>query len=52
MGEYTLLYKYLAVGEKRNSYKILVGKPDGRDHKEHLTYWEDNIKWASRDRMG
>jgi hypothetical protein len=33
------------MGEKRNSYKILVGKPEGKRPLERLGHrWEDNIK--------
>jgi hypothetical protein len=33
------------MGMKRNAYRILVGKPDGKTALERLRYrWEDNIK--------
>jgi hypothetical protein len=35
------------MGEKRNAYRILVGKPEGRDHWERR--WVDNIKMDLRE---
>jgi hypothetical protein len=33
------------MGEMRNAYKILVGKPEGRDYLEDLGHkWEENIR--------
>jgi hypothetical protein len=35
-------------GEKRNEYKVLVGKPEGkRPLGRPRRRWEDNIKWIS-----
>jgi hypothetical protein len=34
------------VGEKRNAYRILVGKPEG---KRPLEMWVDNIKMDHRE---
>jgi hypothetical protein len=32
---------------KRNAYKILVGKPEGKQPLgRHRRRWEDNIKWT------
>jgi hypothetical protein len=47
-------------GEKGNSYRILVGKPEGkRPLGRSRRWWEDNIKmdlreigWGGRDWMG
>jgi hypothetical protein len=41
-------------GEKRNAYRILVGKPEGkRPLGKPRRRWEDNIKMdLKRDRMG
>jgi hypothetical protein len=37
-------------GEKRNSYRILVGKPEGKEPLGRPTRrWEDNIKMDRRD---
>jgi hypothetical protein len=37
-------------GEKRNAYRILVGKPEGRRTLERLRCrWEDNIKMDLRE---
>jgi hypothetical protein len=34
------------MGEMRNAYKILVGKPEWKkDHSEDRHKWEDSIKW-------
>jgi hypothetical protein len=34
-----------SVGEKRNAYRILVGKPEGKKPLGRLRHrWEDNIK--------
>jgi hypothetical protein len=36
---------YLFVGEKRNGYKVSVGKPEGKRPLRRLRIrWEDNIK--------
>jgi hypothetical protein len=32
------------IGEMRNTYKILVGKPEGRYHSENWRRWEDDIR--------
>jgi hypothetical protein len=32
------------MGEKRNAYRILVGKPEGRDHWEDVDGWTI-LKW-------
>jgi hypothetical protein len=35
----------LRIGEIRNEYKILVGKPEGkRPHRKPRRRWEDNIE--------
>jgi hypothetical protein len=40
-------------GEKRNAYRILVGKPEGkRPLARPRLRWVDNIKMDLRDRMG
>jgi hypothetical protein len=37
-------------GEKRNAYRILVGKPDGkRPLGRHRRRWEDNIRMDLRE---
>jgi hypothetical protein len=37
-------------GEKRNSYRILVGKPEGRRQLERpRLMWEDNVKMDLRE---
>jgi hypothetical protein len=36
-------------GEKRNSYRILVGKPKGRPCGRRRCRWEDNIKLDLRE---
>jgi hypothetical protein len=37
-------------GEKRNAYRILVGKPEGRRPLGRLRHrWEDNIKMDLRE---
>jgi hypothetical protein len=39
--------------EKRNAYKILVGKPERKRPLERPRHWwMDNIKMDHRDRMG
>jgi hypothetical protein len=39
--------------EKRNAYRDLVGKPEGkRPLGRHRRRWEDNIIMNLRDRMG
>jgi hypothetical protein len=40
--------------EKKNAYRILVGRPEGKRPLEiHRYRWEDNIKMdLKRDRMG
>jgi hypothetical protein len=39
--------------EKRNMYRILVGKPDGKRPLGRLgRWWEENVKMGLRDRMG
>jgi hypothetical protein len=35
-------------GEKRNAYKILLGKPEGKNHYDTNTYAVDNIKMDLR----
>jgi hypothetical protein len=42
------------MGEKRDAYRILMGKPEGnRPLGRHTRGWEDNIKIdLKRDRMG
>jgi hypothetical protein len=41
------------LGEKRNAYSILVGKPEGkRPLGRPRRRWVDNIKMDLRDRMG
>jgi hypothetical protein len=41
-------------GEKRNAYRILIGRPEGkRPLSRPRLRWEDNIKMnLKRDRMG
>jgi hypothetical protein len=42
-----------SMGPKRNTYRILVGKPEGKRPLGRLgCRWEDNIKMDLRDRMG
>jgi hypothetical protein len=37
-------------GEKRNAYRILVGKPEGkRSLKRLIHWWQDNIKMNLRE---
>jgi hypothetical protein len=39
------------IGEKRNAYNILMGKPEGkRPLGRHRCTWEDNIKMDLRER--
>jgi hypothetical protein len=39
------------IGEKRNAYRILVGKPEGKRPLERpRRRWEDNIKMDFRER--
>jgi hypothetical protein len=41
------------MGEKRNAYRILVGKPEGqRPLGRPRRRWVDNIKMDIRDRIG
>jgi hypothetical protein len=41
------------MGEKRNTYRILVGKPEGkRPLGRPRCRWVDNINMNLRDRMG
>jgi hypothetical protein len=41
------------MGEIRNAYRILVGKPEGkRPLGRPRRVWEDNIKMDLRERMG
>jgi hypothetical protein len=48
------------IGEKRNAYRILVGKPEGnRQLRRPRHRWEDNIRmdfreigWGGMDRIG
>jgi hypothetical protein len=38
------------LGEKRNAYRIVVGKPDGKRKPERPRYmWMDNIKMDVRE---
>jgi hypothetical protein len=38
------------MGEKRNTYRILEGEPEGRDHWEDpRRRWVDNIKMDLRE---
>jgi hypothetical protein len=38
------------IGEKRNAYRILVGKPEGkRPLGRPKSWWEDNIKIVLRE---
>jgi hypothetical protein len=40
-------------GEKRNAYRILLGKPEGKTELESpRCRWADNIKMDLRERMG
>jgi hypothetical protein len=40
------------MGEMRNAYKILVGKPEGKRPVRRLRHrWEDNIKMDVREIM-
>jgi hypothetical protein len=40
------------MGEKRNEYTILIGKPEGRRPLRRPRYrWEDNIEWEVVDWM-
>jgi hypothetical protein len=37
-------------GEKRNAYRVLVGKPEGKRPAERTTHrWEDNIRMNLRE---
>jgi hypothetical protein len=46
--------EYIArMGVKRNAYRILVGKPEGkRPLGRRKRRWEDNLKVELRERMG
>jgi hypothetical protein len=38
------------VGDSRNAYSILVGKPEGKiSHRTSSYGWEDNIRMALRE---
>jgi hypothetical protein len=40
------------MGEKRNAYRILVGKPEGKRSLGRSRHkWDDNIKMTLRDRI-
>jgi hypothetical protein len=38
------------VGERKDAYRVLVGKPEGRRPRgRHRRRWEDNIKMNTRE---
>jgi hypothetical protein len=42
--------EFSLVGERRDAYRVLVGKPEGRRHLERpVRRWEDNIKLDFRE---
>jgi hypothetical protein len=44
------LYRFITMGEKRNAYRILVGKPEGkRPLGRPRRRWVDNIKMDLRE---
>jgi hypothetical protein len=47
------------IWEKRNTYRLLVGKPEGKRHVRPRRKWVDNVKmdlgeigWGGVDRIG
>jgi hypothetical protein len=39
-----------AYGAKRNSYRILIGKPEGQiPLRSHARWWENNVKMGVRE---